>query len=109
MLPSGEPVARKLSPEGGSAVQGTAAGEAPTPEQRAAIADLHEPDPSLPKGGSSSTGHNVGPPGTSLLSAGYASTTKGSIAGSGTGTGAKPLGGSKTGTGGQAPDLNPSA
>lgn len=30
---------------------GAVAGEAPTPEQRAAIADLHEPDPSLPKGG----------------------------------------------------------
>ena len=35
----------------------------------------------LPAGGSSSTGPNVRPPCSSLLSAGYASTTKGSIAG----------------------------
>lgn len=38
--------------------------------------------PHLPyTGGGSSTGPNVGPPGTSILSSGYASTTKGSIAG----------------------------
>lgn len=49
----GEPVSSKLSPEGQrgpGALEGAAAGEAPTQEQRAAIADLHEPDPSLPKG-----------------------------------------------------------
>lgn len=50
---AGEPVSSKLSPEGqrgGGALAGAAAGEVPTAEQRAAMADLHEPDPSLPQG-----------------------------------------------------------
>lgn len=53
--PAGQPVSGKPSAEGASAVEGAppllVAGEAPAPEQRAAIADLHEPEPSLPKGG----------------------------------------------------------
>ncbi|PSC70882.1 eukaryotic translation initiation factor 3 subunit I-like [Micractinium conductrix] len=46
-------------------------------------------------------GPNVGPAGTSVLSEGpYAGTTRGTISGSGTGSGAHPLGGRKTGTSG---------
>ncbi|EFN56458.1 hypothetical protein CHLNCDRAFT_145115 [Chlorella variabilis] len=99
MLPAGEPVSSKLQGEGEPrAVPEAQPGEAPTPEHKQAIADLHEPPADLPKGGPSSMGANVGPPGTRVLIAGYAGTTADSIAGSGRGTGARPLGGSKTGS-----------
>lgn len=112
MLPSGKPVSARLQGEGEPrAVAAAAPGTAPTPEQRAAIADLHEPSGHAPAGrcmngqlavhpseacqartdaqslnacdagGSSPLGPNAGTPGTSILSADYGGTTKGTIAG----------------------------
>lgn len=116
MLPSGKPVSARLQGEGEPrAVADATPGTAPTPEQRSAIADRHEPSgdapagrwasvvfrvrctwrarraPSSPgahrqaahcaPGGSSPLCPNTGTPGTSILSAGYAGTTKGTIAG----------------------------
>jgi len=49
MLPSGEPVSSKLGPSQPQ-LQGAAPGEAPSKEERAAIADLHELPEGLPKG-----------------------------------------------------------
>lgn len=52
MLPAGEPVSSKLQGEGEPrAVPEAQPGEAPTPEHKQAIADLHEPPADLPKGG----------------------------------------------------------
>lgn len=138
MLPSGDPVSARLQGEGEPrAVADAEPGTAPTAQQRAAIADLHEPSGAPPAGGqageraaalprlqllhaachapalataalmppgsgscsvlthppifvpracccaggSGPLGPNAGTPGTSILSAGYAGTTKGTVAG----------------------------